>query len=255
MSALECRVLQDGRIVIYHRTKNIERRFAPGEFKRITTYLLEYYREGTTELSPIGVLAYPSNSLEFHEPPKRIRENDEAVLDLWSHRTQLYMFVETNKLFEIQYLSLDHMEYWKSVGIDKFRTLVNQHVFNMNDFIGLLDKAIKAQMIGEAKYYYDKAREAFLNITKWLIENYCDPIQKYADSFGIYDLGIKCKFCPFQKMRPPGRREVCHYFLAATGAIDEKQLKEKMMRYYEACRGTYTDHFETVFGYKKDMEK
>jgi hypothetical protein len=198
LGALDLHALPDGRIIVYHRASNTEKRFALEEFKRIVTWLLEYYREGITDLSPI-VKTFPANEQEFEEAPKDC--DIKAVLALWRYRFELYRFVKTNNLFRITFPN-----HWEGViktiraKLDWLRT---QGGWDQKATLGweidaLYDKILaaktKKQLLPLCKELILKYKDMIALIKKIV----CPVIKSYFVKQGIYPDYMKCMYCPFR---------------------------------------------------------
>jgi hypothetical protein len=242
MGALDLRLLSDGTIVVYHRASNVERRFSPIEFERLVTFLLEYYREGRTYLSPV-VKVFPSNADEFHKPPKAT--DDEAVLALWPYRKELYEFVEANKLFIIRYLTLDFVEEvfkknpepWRQIGITQFN-----YVCQIREIVKQAINAVDAKRFSEALQLYEKAKAVFREQGEVFTNTFCKKLQEYCDSLGLYDPDIKCRFCPHRRHLEVDERKQFLKPVKTKGELREllqglhDQLGREIERYYRLHR-------------------
>jgi len=74
--------------------------FSIDEFKWMVTFLLEYYEDGTTDLSPV-VKQFPQSYWEYRSPPPPEAFPDK--IGVWNSRRELYDFVLAENLFPIYF--------------------------------------------------------------------------------------------------------------------------------------------------------
>jgi len=192
--ALIIELLEDGRIRVLHPAKNSEFIMNKGTFQWKTTYLLEYYREGTTELSPL-VVRLPQNEVEFFEPPKETE--DEFLLELWCHRQELFDFAEAQELLQISYLTLDLIGEVINKDLDRWKSVGQESALRCLEIKRKLEEALEAESFARLLKLYEEAISMMKSRYEFLRENICNVFQAYCDSLGIYASNIKCKFCPF----------------------------------------------------------
>jgi hypothetical protein len=229
LGALDLHVLSDGRIIVYHRAANTERRFSLEGFKRVVTWLLEYYREGTTDLSPI-VKTFPANEQEFEEAPKDRR--DEAVLALWPHRFELYRFVKVNNLFDIAFPN-----HWEGViqtiraKLDWLRT---QGGWDQKAALGweidaLYDKILAAKTKRRLLPLLCDLIAKYKQMISMIKQVVCPVIKSYFTKQGIYPDYMKCMYCPFRVFHYRSNRIEIRdsLFKADLASLDFKTLRAK----------------------------
>jgi len=229
LSALECHALKDGRIIIYHRATNVERRFTLDQFKLVVTFLLEYYREGKTDLSPI-VKTFPVNKKEFHEAPKDC--TIEGVLALWTYRGELYKFVKKHNLFNIMYPN-----HWEGViqtirnRIEELRTTGG---WTEKARLGwkvdsLLDEVLKAKTKRELLELLHDLITQYKEMINLIIRVVCPVIQSYFTKQNIYADYFRCSYCPFRVFHfRPERIEIReNLFEANLEELDFETLKQR----------------------------
>jgi hypothetical protein len=92
----------------------------------------------------------------------------------------------------------------------------------------LVESTLKARTLQEAKLLYEKGKDLLKQMAVVWAEDYCNELQKYFNSLGLYGTHFRCKYCPHRRHLEVEERKM--YFEAKT-AKTLKEFKQKMKNF------------------------
>lgn len=185
---LQIEFINDENVKIFHAGTQTEKTFSLNELRYMVTFFLEYYHEGTTELSPL-VLAFPQSEDECLSSPPQI---EDKFKEYWGHRHELYRFIVEKGLLQIQFNVINEI---KKVVPKSVMERIGDTYWNLYQKFSSLAEAKDPQLKQALNVNWV---EMYLQAGEITINEYCKPFKELCVKLGVHSRDIRCFVCPLK---------------------------------------------------------